>query len=213
MEENRFIVTINRECGTGGRAIADQLGRLLGVKVYGRDILDTITDNLNLTVEEIERQKAKRANWWDDFVNFYRQFTITPYEERRDDNRVTSLQIYNAEARLLRGLAEKESCIIVGRSGFHIFRDDPRALKILIIADEEYRTRSFAEKYGKTEDEARSIIHEVDEQRENFTKTFAGTSRYDARHYDLVCNVSNIDVELVTASIVELVRRRFLINK
>ena len=183
------------------------------MKVYDKAILDNLTDKFNLTEEEIERLKAKKTHWWDDFVNFYRQFDVTPLEASDEKKHVTSMQIYNAEAKILLGLAKQESCIIVGRSGFHIFRDDPHAMKIFIIADEKHRVERYANKYGVSETEAQSIIHEIDNAREAFTKTFAGTSRYDARNYDLVCNVTGLNTEHVTSFLAEIIRRRFQTEK
>lgn len=211
MDDNRFIITINRECGTDGRAIALQLGQLLGVKVYDRAILAELTEKFHLTVEEIERLKAKKTYWWNDFVNFYKQFNALFDSTVDEDRRVTSAEIYHAEAKILRGLAEQESCVIIGRSGFHIFRDDPHAMKILIIADQQSRVKRYAAKYGKTDEEALRIINKVDREREAYTKTFAGSSRYDARNYDLVCNVSNYQTEHVAGFLADVIRRRFRI--
>ena len=71
---NNFIITINRECGSGGGEIARLLGKKLGVKVYDRKILDRVAQQFDLSVENIERIKAQRTTWWDDFCRFYQQF-------------------------------------------------------------------------------------------------------------------------------------------
>ncbi len=110
---------------------------------------------------------------------------------------VTSKRLYHAEAKALRDLAEQESCIIVGRSGFHVFKDAPNAIKIFLIADMEHRVQRIMEKYKVNEDEARKLIDDTDKARENYTKTFAETSRYDARNYDFVINVSHFTTDQV----------------
>ena len=71
MENPKFVIAINREFGSGGREIAYKLGGLLGVNVYDKAILDTLTSKFNLTIEEMQHIKATKPNWWNDFCRFY----------------------------------------------------------------------------------------------------------------------------------------------
>jgi len=211
MERQKFVIAINREFGSGGREIARKLGELLGVNVYDKAILNTLTSKFDLTVEEIERIKSQKTSWWSDFCRFYQQFGAT-----RDmgvmlteDREITSKQIYYAEAQILRSLAEQESCVIIGRSGFHVFKDNPFAMKIFIISDINMRVRRIMNQYALDEDAARKRIEEVDKARENYTKTFAGVSRYDARNYDFVFNVSHFSTDAVAQFMAENIRKAF----
>ena len=209
MEKKKFIVTVNREYGTGGKTIAHIIGESLGVKVYDKTILDHLAEEYNMTDEEMEQLKAKKPHWWDDFTNFYRQFNSMNRKGAEETKHVTSLSIYHAESRIMRRLAEQESCIFVGRSAFHIFKDDPCAFKILFIANDEHRVNRIMEKYGVSRFEALKLMSETDEARENYTKIFARTSRYDARHYDLTYNVSGFTIDKIAADLTELIKRRF----
>ena len=212
MEKRNFVIAINREFGSGGREIACKLGNLLGVKVYDRDVLGKLTKQFNLTVEEMESIKAKKIGWWGDFCQYYRQFSLSREicNTVTEDREVTSKQIYYAEAQILREVAEKESCVIIGRSGFHVFKDNPSALKIFFIADINTRVRHIMNQYALDEDAARKRIEQVDKARENYTKTFAGVSRYDARNYDFVLNVTNIPGYHVAAFLAQNVRMKFM---
>ena len=208
MENQKFVITINREAGSGGKEIAEKMGELLGVKVYGKEILASIREKYNLTEEDVEKIKATKPGWWADFCRFYKQFGTTAaiaYESFE----VNSRQLYYEEAKLLKNLAEQESCIIVGRTGFQIFKDNPDAMRLLIIANPEYRVKRLMAKQGVNEKEAREIMEKTDKARENFTKTFAGTSRYDARNYDMVINVSGFTTDQVAQFLAENVRRKY----
>ena len=108
----------------------------------------------------------------------------------------------------MRNLASQESCIIVGRSGFHVFKDNPDALSIFIIADREARIKRIAQKEGVDEKTADKLIEKTDAARDNFTKTFAGTSRYDARNYDITLNVSRFSTEAIAAFLAENIKRK-----
>ena len=100
MEKPKFVIAINREFGSGGREIAYKLGELLGVNVYDKAILDTLTSKFNLTVEEMQRIKATKPNWWNDFCRFYQQFGAVGQGgyTQPEDRELTSQQIYLAEA-------------------------------------------------------------------------------------------------------------------
>ena len=200
-----IIITINRECGSGGGEIARRLGERLGIKVYNRVMLDDIARQFDMSVENIERVKAQKTSWWSDFCRFYQQFGAASHTTGARPE-ATPLTLYYAEARLLRELAEQESCIIVGRAGFHIFRDDPRALHLLILADRQARIARIAAKQNLGPDEAARVVDSVDKARDTFVKSVADTSRFDARHYDFVLNVTGLEPDTVAAFLAENVR-------
>lgn len=203
-----IIITINRENGSGGREIARRLGEMLGLKVYDKSILEEIVQKYKINKEEIERIKAQKTNLWSDFCQFYRQFSAAGNSYQNEDRKITSRELYYAEAQIMRNLASQESCIIVGRSGFHVFKDNPDALSIFIIADREARIKRIAQKEGVDEKTADKLIEKTDAARDNFTKTFAGTSRYDARNYDITLNVSRFSTEAIAAFLAENIKRK-----
>lgn len=203
-----MIITINRENGSGGREISRRLGEMLGLKVYDKSILEEIVQKYKLNKEEIERIKAQKTNLWSDFCQFYRQFSAAGNSYQNEDRKITSRELYYAEAQIMRNLASQESCIIVGRSGFHVFKDNPDTLSIFIIADREARIKRIAQKEGVDEKTADKLIEKTDAARDNFTKTFAGTSRYDARNYDITLNVSRFSTEAIAAFLAENIKRK-----
>jgi len=207
----KFIVTIGREFGTGGRQIANLLGEMLGVKVYDKKLLEEFKQRYNLTTEEMDRIRAHKQNWWDDFTKFYQQAQVwanRPYYEAVYVPQVTSELLYEEEERILKALAERESCIILGRTGFHIFRDTPNAFKVFLIADKPFRRDKVALRENINEGSADLLINKVDEARENFTQSFSGKSRYEAHNYDLVINVTHLAPEQVAHMIAECVKNR-----
>lgn len=185
--EKKFIVTIGREFGTGGRQIATELAQLLGVQLYDKQLLDPIKERYNLSQEEVDKIKATKPSWW--------------YENVSED-------MYKDEEFLVRSLAHKESCVILGRTGFHIFRDEPNAFKVFLMADKAYRRDKVARRLNINEGSADALIDKVDEARENFTKTFSGKTRYDARNYDLVLNVAGLEPKEVARFIADCVQRK-----
>jgi cytidylate kinase len=185
--EKRFIVTIGREFGTGGRKIATELAEELGVPLYDRQVLEPIREGYNLTQEEVDQIKSVKPSWW--------------YEN-------VSQELYDEEEKLVLDLAKKGSCVILGRTGFHIFREDERAFKVFLMADKVFRRDKVARRLNINEGSADLLIDKVDEARENFTKTFSGKTRYDARNYDLAINVAGLEPKEVAHFIATCVRSK-----
>ena len=187
MTNRKFIVTVGREFGTGGRRIASELAHILGVTLYDRQLLEPIREKYNLTQEEEDQIKSIKPSWWYDNV---------------------SQDLYNEEEKLVRELAEQESCVILGRTGFHIFRDDPNAFKVFLMAERTFRRDKVARRLNINEGSADALIDKVDTARENFTLTFSGKTRYDARNYDLVLNVTGLEPTEVARFIADCVERK-----
>ena len=190
-KNEKFVITINRELGSGGRTVGRKLAEKLGVVFYDKAVINALKEKFNLTVEEIEKLKGEKKNWWSDFLhvmqlgpsvnaNFYLPQKGSPADQ------LDSKELFQAESMLLQDIAIQESCVVAGRSGFFILRAHPNHLSVFIQASMPFRVNRLMTKHQMTEEEARKAIKEVDEMRENYVKEFAKTSRYDTRNYDLV---------------------------
>ncbi len=188
----KFVITINREIGSGGRTIGQKLAEKLNIKFYDKALINELTKKFELSVEELEKVKASKHNWWNDFVQTYIDHHNVEDRFSVETNVATTENIFKIESKFLKELAATESCVIAGRSGFFIFRNEPNCLKILIQSDMEKRIQRLMEKQGLSEKEAKAVIAKVDKGREKYTQEFSGTSRYDTRNYDLVINVANM---------------------
>lgn len=191
-ETKKIVVTINRELGSGGRTIGRKLAERLGVKFYDKALIQELTKKFELSVEKLEEVKASKRNWWNDFVQGYLNRYNVEERFNVEANVATTENIFRVESKFLKELAADGSCVIAGRSGFYIFRNDPNAVRILIQSTLEKRIQRVMDKQGLTEEEAKKVIEKVDKGREFYTQKFSGTSRYDTRNYDLVLNVANL---------------------
>ena len=190
-KNEKFVITINRELGSGGRTIGRKLAERLDVSFYDKAVIHALQKKFRLSVGEIERLKGESHTWWaelkralwkDEMYSIpYYQATMTDYA-----NVPTSYRMFETEEEILQGIAEEESCVIAGRAGFYVFRNHPNHLSILIQASMDHRLKRLMRKQNLSEEEARKTIKKVDEMRENYVKGFTRTSRYDTRNYDLV---------------------------
>ncbi len=192
----KFVITINRELGSGGRTIGEKLAKRLHVPFYDKALIQGLKEKYSLTTEEIERLKGQQHNWWADFKRSLKIMpsfaapNIIPSQTAIPDFLITD-DIFQSETQILKGIAEDESCVIAGRSGFYVLRDHPNHLSILIQAPMEHRINHLVTRRGITPAEAEKIIKEVDKGRERYVKKYTGTSRYDTRNYDIVFNAAN----------------------
>ena len=191
-KNEKFVITINRELGSGGRTVGEKLAEKLGVSFYDKAVIMGLEEKYHLTVDEIEKMRNKKHHWWSDFklVTGIGEGLVSSSrlisEVGKEPDVLTTETMFKAESEILEDIANVESCVIAGRSGFYVFRNHPNHLRVMIQASLPFRIKRLVRKKGITEEEARKIIEKVDKMRENYVKKFTGTTRYDTRNYDIV---------------------------
>ena len=192
-KEDKFVITISRQFGTGGHEIGAELARRLGVKLLDKQILNEVAARINAVEEAVEKIEARNPLWRDDFTNFYRTYMANAeYNGQEQDQ--TSHALFRAQADAIRRIASEESCVIVGRCGFDIFADHPNALKIFVHSSLDCRKRRIAEKYDISEHDAAAMVVDNDYSRELYTKTYTGREWKDATNYDISLDVRKFGV-------------------
>lgn len=187
-----FVITVSREIGSGGHTVGRILAQKLGTFYFDKHLIESLTKKFNLTVSAIEKLKGEKKNWLVEMIHSVAPLPsattlgIDPKFSQGFRINVTPDDIYEAETEILKELADEGSCVIAGRSGFHILKDHPNHLHVFITASDSYRVQRIMRKQCLQEDSARALMKSIDEARENYIKRHTGTSRYDARNYDLV---------------------------
>ena len=204
-KNEKFVITINREVGSGGRTVGRKLAEKLGVKYYDKALIEGLTREFGLSVERIEELKGQKKSWWNDFNNYYKTLIDSASRPMEAEVKLDTASMYETEKRILEELASRESCVVAGRTGFMVFREWPNSLNILIQASMEHRVQRIMERQGVGEQEARDIIAKVDASRETYVKKYEDTSRYDTRNYQLVLSMDTLSedaaVEVIMAYI------------
>ncbi|MBR5430762.1 MAG: cytidylate kinase-like family protein [Bacteroidales bacterium] len=188
--QQKFVITINRQFGTNGRQIANQIAQELGVKLVDRQILSSLAENLNMPEDKLQQMERKKPTFWERVSYFYRNSPAMVSTPSVDLMGLTSSQIYKEQVDIMRSIAEEESCVVVGRLGFEVFKDHPNHMSIFMFSNLEDRVLKVMEMYGGSKAEALKQIKQVDDAREEFTREFTGKERNDATNYDLAVNVS-----------------------
>ena len=203
-KNNKFVITINRELGSGGRTVGRKLAELLGVKYYDKAIVQGLTEKYGLTAEEIERLKAQeKRSWWSELQDRCKSLLSANPQPKPSTS-----AMFETERRILEQLASQDSCVVAGRSAFLIFREHPNHLNVFIQASTEHRIERLMKKQGLTYAAALDVLDEVDEGRESYLKKYSDRSRYDTRNYDVVLSMDHMTEDDAVAVIMEYVGRQ-----
>ena len=138
-KNEKFVITINRELGSGGRTVGRLLAEKLGVPFYDKAVIKTLQEKYHISPEEIERLKGRKHSWWADVERILKiesGMSMDYYMPKKGDapDLVTTDEMFKTETLILQDLAAGESCVVAGRSGFHVFRLHPNHLSVLIQA-------------------------------------------------------------------------------
>jgi cytidylate kinase len=208
-KNEKFVITINRELGSGGRTVGRILAEKLGVPYYDKALTKPLEEKFDMTLDQIEQLKGSNRSWWE---NIKRVLILgegaansSEYYDEEKKELVTSEAVLKAEKEILQSIANEESCVIAGRSAFFVTNGLQNRLNVLIQASMEHRVARVMAKQGLSVKEAKKVIKEVDETREEYMKNNAHTSRYDTRNYDLVIKMDGKTEEQVADLILSFI--------
>ena len=180
------IITIGREFGAGGRDLGRRLARELGIAFYDRDIiLRTAKASAHLTPEQVRL--------WDERVPMEFGFTQSLFNFY---SRPLSEELWNAQVRAIRDIANKESCVIVGRNADYILKEYDHCLRVFVHADRSWRLLRVRREMPDTPlSELESDMNTADRARRAYCEKMTGRSYGDCRNYDLTLCVSSLGME------------------
>ena len=203
----KFVVTLNRELGSGGRTVGRKLAERLGVKFYDKMLIERLTKEFDLSVEQIEAFKAKKKSWWNEFNAYYKMhgYDTKPMEP---EVILTNKAMMETEQRILQELAEQESCVIAGRSAFFVFKDHPNHFNVFIQASKEARIARLMAKHDMSREQAEEAIEETDTSREVYIQKYIKTTRYDTRNYDLVIKMDDLTEDAAADLIMQFIEKQ-----
>ena len=208
----KFVITISRELGSGGRTVGRKLAQALNVRYSDKELVEELMKRFSLTTAGIEKLKGEKKTWISDFIQMVAPVPkismLLDIDEKylsefRPD--VTSADIFKAESEILKAIADEGSCVIAGRSGFFVLKDSPNKLDVFITASREHRVARVSRKQNLTAEQAALLIDKLDKVRENYIKSYAGVSRYDLRNYQLVLNMDNLSEDDAVALILKYI--------
>ena len=201
------VITISRQYGSGGKTIAAMLAQKLGVNFYSRDILKMASEDSGINEElfGMSDEKIRRAGWLHTLSHPYEGKLLPPEDKEfvSDDN------LFNYQAKVIKDLAQKESCVIVGRCSNFILRDEPNVLSVYIHADKDFCLARAMERNSMSKKEIQRKIERTNKYRSDFYYYHTGHKWTDARDYDLCLDSGKLGFEKCVEEIEAYAKIRF----
>ncbi len=195
------VITIGCEYGAKGNAIGKRVAELLKIKFYDRDLVDSIIDEVGVPRDIMEKVEAGvviagKGAKGEERGNFSKYADLTD-------------RAIHVQKQIIRKLAEKDSCVIIGRSADYILHDRDDVLRIFIYSPNEKRIKNVMESHNLSEADAKLLITEKDKRYHMRHKTLTGSNRGDRHNRDMLIDSSLLGVEGTAEYIVELAKKVF----
>ncbi len=196
------IITIEREYASGGREVGQKVAEKLGIAFYNREILEMASERCGVSVDYLASAEEAAPK------SFLYTLMLSSNPTRSiEDNLPLSDKVYIVETNIIKELAEKGDCVIVGRCASYILRELDRTFSTFIYADTETRVRRAVDNYGIEPRRAEAMLRKSDKRRETFYSINTGGNWYDKSNYALCLNSSTLGIDLCSDIIVESVKR------
>lgn len=182
----KIVITISREYGSGGHYVGELLAKRMGINFYDKNLINLISKKSGLSKEYVEANNQKLASF--------------KYMDNNDD------RIFIAEEKVIKDLAKKESCVIVGRCADYILKDNKDTIKVFLYSSSQDKVKRAVKYYNLEEDKALKEINKINNERAKHYKYYTNRDWYDFANYDIALNVDYLGVEK-TAELLEQVIR------
>lgn len=191
----KFVITVSREYGSGGRYVGRLIADKLGIKFYDKDLIVKLAEKTGLTEEYIEKNEEQRDPLSILNNGFYAGLS-------------NSDELFIRESELIKELASKESCVIIGRCADFILKENKNVLKVFISGTMKDKIKRATKIYGIDEKDAEKEINRINKLRANHYKHYTGNEWLEASNYDICINSDLYGVEKTADLICELVKEK-----
>ena len=190
------IITIGREFGSGGHEIGQKLADKLGIPLYDHRLVSMAAEALGVRAEDAERVDESSLN------TFVASYTMTPGMYTDFINAASYIpsfetDVYRKQTEIIRSLAQKGPCVIVGRCADYVLKDRADCINVFICADKEDRKKRIMELYGLTERKAAERIRKTDKERRYYYEVHTGQDWGSIRSHQMLLNVSMLGIDRI----------------
>lgn len=191
------IITISREFGSGGRFIGEKVAKKLGIKYYDKDIIAQIAEQSGFSPEYITA-KAELSPKKGLFAYAFSGRDVT--------GKSIEDMVYEAQRKVILEIAEKESCVIIGRNADFILKDRDNVLNVFIHGDMPEKVARICKLYNVTEEEAEKMMADIDKRRMTNYRFYTDQKWGMAKNYTVSLNSSELGYDLCEKIIMDCMK-------
>ena len=199
-----MIITIGREFGSGGRELGKRLAEALGIAYYDKEIVSEVAKKTDLAYEYVQNIIEKRP------IVYYPISIGHSFEDYTSYIAGQHSSVQAEQERVIKELAEKADCVIVGRCADYILRD-LKPYKIFVYANMDVKVKRCVDKgevdTSLNDRKIRKTIKLIDKQRAEYYEFFTGSKWGDKANYDLMINTSNQSIKEIALGLAEIIKQ------
>lgn len=209
----KLIVAIGREYGSGGREIGEKLANRLGIKFFDKELLTLVAKESGYCEEILQKNDEQPTN------SFLYSLVMDTYASNgyAASNHFTELplnhKVFLAQFDVIKNLAQRESCVIVGRCADYALADNPDCFSVFIHSRMDFRVKRVREynpeKVFKDDNKVMDFINKIDRKRANYYNYYSNKKWADARSYDLCVDSSILGIDKTVDFITEYAKMRY----
>ena len=201
--ENRLIINVGRQLGSGGRIIAQKLAEEFNCHFYDREILNLAAKESGFSEKFFEQNDEQKG-----FLktHFHVQLPLLGSNGYYAGG-FSEEKLYQFQSDAIRAAAEQHPrCVFVGRTADYILRDNKDTINIFITASMDFRVKNVCERRDCTAEEARKMIENGESERAKYYNYYTGKTWGEARKYDLCVDASILGIERTKDFIAEFIK-------
>ena len=188
------IYTIGREFGSGGQYVGEELAKRLGIKLYDKELLQQAAKDSGFCEEIFENHDEKPTNSFL-YSLVMDTYSVNGYSTASFLDMPLNHKVFFAQFETIKKIAERESCVIVGRCADYALADHPDCINTFIKADMSSRIKMISKRANITENKAKDMILKQDKQRASYYNYYTSKKWGDSKSYDLCLDSSKLGID------------------
>ena len=205
------IYTIGREFGSGGKAVGEALANRLGIKLYDKELLQQAAKDSGFCEEIFENHDEKPTSSFL-YSLVMDTYSVGSYNSSPFLDMPLNHKVFLAQFETIKKIADRESCVIVGRCADYVLRNQERVLRCYLYAPDAYRASSVASLNLSTASEYQPLIDEVDKARASYYLKYTGYPVDNLELRDLVVNTACLGLEGTVEMLAAFAAKKFGLN-
>ncbi|MGO5052646.1 AAA family ATPase [Lachnospiraceae bacterium LCP25S3_G4] len=201
------VITIARQFGSGGKTVGEELAKELGIACYNQEILRMASDDSGISEALFNQadERLRNGTLFGVSKNIYDGQLIPPTNKKF----VSPDNLFYYQAKIMKELAKKESCVIIGKCADFVLKDYENVVRVFVHASKEFCLEKAGERVAPKGKELEEYVAKIDKYRADYYRYYTGKEWEDARNYDLCLDSSKLGFVKTGEAIKEYIKVRY----
>lgn len=187
-----IIISIGRQFGAGGRRVGQALAKELGIAYYDKELIMEAAKEFGFAPDFFEENDEKSASFSGNVLQWMESLVTSGMCTK---NYLSQDTLFEMQSEVIRKVAEKHSCVIVGRCSDYVLRDNPNCFSVFLHSSDEDRITRIQERSGLSTEEAISKMRMEDKKRAAYYNFYSNKTWGESATYTLSIDVSSLGVD------------------